>query len=500
MMKKIFSVLLAGVCLQVNAQNHEDIFRYSNQQVVGSVRTMGLSGAWGAAGADLSSASYNPAGIGLYRRNEWMGSMAFTVNRSSTDFNGNPMIDNRTMFNIPNFGMVFNSTTPSNGAQKAQGVIGGSLALGMNRINDFQSNIAFSGTVKNSSVGDYLARMAYGTDTSAMWGADYDNTLFALARRVNLIYNDTAGNQFGSWQRISNDTDYTMFQYQQLQSRGRMNEWYVTGGLNISNFLYLGGSLVIDHAVYTHDNNYSETLKKSSVVGNKYKSSLVNQHVETRGTGVGGKFGMILRPADFIRLGASYHTPIRMNMRDDYYNSVTMNFTDGTSYTEPLEKRIDYYEYQIITPSRFTSSASIIVGKILILNADYERIDFTKGRLQSKDVMTDFMDANNVNKQVFAVAQNYKVGMEVCGRYTRYRAGYALLGSPYNSAVLSAADGNKHLLSVGFGWVYDDAYFFDIAVNDRIGKDFLTPYDGSPVTVTNETHKLNFSFGMGCRF
>ena len=95
-MKKIIAIGLSVVCLQLSAQNQDDIFRYSQQGLIGSARTLGLGGAWGAAGADMGAASVNPAGLGLYRRNELMGAMSITSNLSKTDYNGNLMSDSRT--------------------------------------------------------------------------------------------------------------------------------------------------------------------------------------------------------------------------------------------------------------------------------------------------------------------------------------------------------------------------------------------------------------------
>jgi hypothetical protein len=51
-------------------QNETDIFRYSFTESLGSARTMGMGGAFGALGADLACLTGNPAGIGLYRRGD----------------------------------------------------------------------------------------------------------------------------------------------------------------------------------------------------------------------------------------------------------------------------------------------------------------------------------------------------------------------------------------------------------------------------------------------
>jgi hypothetical protein len=501
-MKKIIAFFIAaGVCMQVSAQNQEDIFRYSNQKLLGSARTLGLGGAWGAVGADLSAASFNPAGLGLYRRNEFMGSIAVTSNISKTEYNGNLMSDNRTNFNIPNFGGAFTFIDQEMGKPKTTGIVGGTLAFGMNRINDFQSNILYSGTGKNTTVGNYLANQANGLDSSNMWSSDYDNTLFAQAWRFRLIDNNNSPNQYSSILDLLGDSSYSVRQYQQIQTRGKMNEWYAGGGLNVANFLYLGASLVVQGVRFKSDRTYNETLTQSSVSGlypDYYKSAVITESLETTGSGVGGKFGVILRPVDFIRFGASFHTPVRLNLHDYYQNSLTMNYAKGDQYSEP--GRRDEYKYQIITPAKVTASGTIVLGKFMILAADYERIDYRKGRLQSKDAFADFSGANQANRDIYGISETYKAGLEFAAGYTRLRAGYAVITSPYDEKYLSKSNGMKQIISAGFGWIYDNAYFFDFAVNDRIGKDYLTPYDGNPTTAINTHHQLNFTFGAGYRF
>jgi hypothetical protein len=348
-MKKIIAIGLSVVCLQLSAQNQDDIFRYSQQGLIGSARTLGLGGAWGAAGADMGAASVNPAGLGLYRRNELMGAMSITSNLSKTDYNGNLMSDSRTRYNIPNFGMVFNFTDQYMGKQKNKGIVGGTFALGMNRINDFTSRVSYGGTVNNSTVGDYLARQAKGSDSSFFFSNDYDNELFAQAWRVRLIDNDNGGSNYSSIQKLRNDTAYTMKQSQYTQTRGRVNEWYAGGGLNVGNFLYLGASFVVHDVRFYSESQYRETMGNSSVANNPYKSTFITQDFETRGVGVGGKFGVIIRPIDLIRIGASYHTPVRLSLTDHYENQLSMTYTDGNTYTEPYSKVKAMYKYEIVT-------------------------------------------------------------------------------------------------------------------------------------------------------
>ena len=54
-MKKLATfILMAGVCSQLSAQNEEDILRYSFQKLNGTPRSLGMAGAMGVVGPNLT--------------------------------------------------------------------------------------------------------------------------------------------------------------------------------------------------------------------------------------------------------------------------------------------------------------------------------------------------------------------------------------------------------------------------------------------------------------
>lgn len=62
-MKKVFSFLIAALAVSTTqAQDINDAYRYSSEQLGGTARYRALSGAFGALGGDLSAMSANPAG------------------------------------------------------------------------------------------------------------------------------------------------------------------------------------------------------------------------------------------------------------------------------------------------------------------------------------------------------------------------------------------------------------------------------------------------------
>ena len=71
-MKNLFSIFLLLFVASVYAQDtymNEQTFNNSDD-VIGTSRFVGMGGALGALGADLSVISWNPAGIGIYRKSD----------------------------------------------------------------------------------------------------------------------------------------------------------------------------------------------------------------------------------------------------------------------------------------------------------------------------------------------------------------------------------------------------------------------------------------------
>ena len=65
MKKIIFSLSLSLLAFMSSAQNDVDALRYSTTKIIWTARFMAMGGACGSRGADFSTLSSNPAGLGL---------------------------------------------------------------------------------------------------------------------------------------------------------------------------------------------------------------------------------------------------------------------------------------------------------------------------------------------------------------------------------------------------------------------------------------------------
>ena len=121
----------------------------------------GMGGVQNALGGDISSAYYNPAGLGMFNHSDFSFTPAYAIANSSSSYLGNSSTENKTNLVLPNFGMAFHSTK-----NESKGLLGGTFAINFNRINDFNSTFSYHGTNKDNSIIDYFVNDAYGTNTS----------------------------------------------------------------------------------------------------------------------------------------------------------------------------------------------------------------------------------------------------------------------------------------------------------------------------------------------
>lgn len=477
----------------LQAQNEDDILRYARLGMVGSVRTLGAGGAWGAVGADLSSASLNPAGLGFYRRNEVMISASLYANASSSDYLGQNSFDSRTSFNIPNLGIVFNNQYQEKGKDPSNGIVSTNLAFGMNRLNSFQDNIFYSGNSQNSSITDYWAKTSYGIDKSDLLASD--NISFrALAYQTYLI--DTAvgkNNAYLSVFNYSNDTNYLVKQSTSIQNRGNMLQWYASGGLNYANWLYLGASVFFDKVSSEQTITYNENIEKVSA-GNPFKSLQTTQSITTTGSGLGAKLGIIVTPMPFLRLGAAYSTPVRINLTDNYSNSLSANYSSGQSFTVPQNTIAAESDYQVVTPERILLSGAIISKNLGIITADYEMVNYAEGRLEKQSI-PQFQQANQVARSIYRSAINFRAGSEFRFDNYRLRFGYAYMQTPYINGYKNS---DTKAYTIGAGTLWGDGYFADAAIVYMSNNLFNTNYPDHTASILST--RTMISFGIGARF
>ncbi len=484
MKKIILTALLLGGISQLMAQTAEDALRYSRVFYSGTARFNGLGGAFGAVGADFSTLATNPAGIGLYQASEMTFTIAPIISNSSSLFEGNTSTDNRVNFGLGNFGFIFN-IKPTN--QGRPGLLKSlNFGFGFNRQNDFNTEIAINGYNRSSSMMQSWVNElnASGTPPEFVYD-DYPFDL-GLAYNANLIAYDSVPGDYYC------DAQYGgVLQNKTINSYGSMNEIDLSLGGNIADQLYFGLTLGIPTLRYYERSVYQEVAASDTIPN--FISLNYYYNLQTQGTGINVKFGLIYRPVNWFRIGATIHTPTWFpSMNDEWFSSMTSRFTvqdwNTTAYSP-----IGNFNYRLTTPFRAMGSLAFIIGNYGLVSADYEYVNYSQARFNS--TQDSFSDVNNEISSSYQSWGNLRLGTEWRLGDFRLRGGFAYFSNPYKQGTNNT---ERYQASGGFG--YRSKYFFaDVTYVWSQMKQEYYLYDRTMVpaaSITNNTHTVYTTIGF----
>jgi hypothetical protein len=473
-MKRI--IILISVALFttsiLSAQNEEDALRYSRQFITGTARSVGMGGAMGAIGGDFTSLSINPAGIGVYRSNEFTFSPSLNWNSTQSDFLRNKIDQTRYGMKLGNVGYVISNTT-----DKEKGLVSTSFGFGYNQLNNFNSQILMSGTNNSSSLLDNFTRVY--NDLSL----DISDFYEGLAYDVDLIVRDSITlPYYNDFQRGG----YGQHQQRRVSTSGSIGEYVFSMGSNISNKLYFGATFGVQRVRYEKSSEHTETDQNNNI---DYTQKFVfNEDLLTRGYGFNLKLGVIARPLNFLRLGAAYHIPTYYFLHYRFASDIqawydpSLNIASKTS-----ESPILNFDYQLKTPSKFVGSAAITIGKLGLVSIDYERVNYSNANLQAPDF--GFVLENTAIKDIYKSTNNLRMGAELRLGTGYLRGGYAMYGSPYK-IVDPSGDIKYSVISGGVG-IRNSDFFMDLSYASGVSSEAYYMYIPEMTTGSINKSKLN---------
>ena len=473
------SVLLS--CSAVFAQNEQDALRYSRIGFGGSTRFTSMAGAFGAVGADLSCLSQNPAGLGLYHKNEITFTPSFYNNKITSTYYDSTTSDSRFNLRFDNFGFAI--TNKSQGTEE-EGWQAVSMGISYNRYASFQSDYIMAGR-SNTSLLDMWKKTAAGTGPSEL-----DQFNEGLAWNTWLLNN-----------AIGDTTQYTdtipdgdaLYHSKTVTMRGGMGEWIFGVGGNYSNKFYVGASIGIPQVRYEETDRYTE--KEVNDTTSDFDYMEFNQSLYTKGRGFTLKVGAIYRPVDMVRIGFAFHTPTYLKLSDTYGADMS-SVIGGTPRS--FEAPTGNFTYSIRTPMRMIGSLAFIFGKNGMLSADYELVDYSEAHLKSATYA--FADANANVQAKYKAASNIRVGAEMRLLPFILRGGFAFYGSPYNEGVENTDA--KLYITGGVGYRDPgDQFYVDLGLITTSEKSNYYFYDQSlTAPVHNVSKVVNVVFTCGFRY
>lgn len=502
-MRKIFTMVIAtALSAYIYGQSDVDALRYSMLDLGGTARALGSGNAYGALGGDISTLSSNPAGLGIYRSSEFVFTPGLLSISSDSKYLGTATTDSKYNFNISNFGIVFAKVNPGK-EHATDSWVGGAFAIGYNRLANFNSSVLYTGYNDRSSLmNSYTDYLNAGSGTNPSDVYDKDPFGAGLAYETYLI------NPYplDSTKYYSVIQDGNVQQTKSIVTEGGLDEVAISFAGNYGNRLYVGATIGIPSITYRNSTIYSE-----SDVNNEhsdFNSFDLSDYTETSGIGINAKFGMIYRVNDYLRLGASVHSPTLYSMSDAYTSSMSSSLDTSGSYS--YDSPYGEFNYEMITPWRVMGSAAITLPNIGFVSADYEFTDYSEASFNFNRSLDagDFSYENTVNTNIdtkYGAVSTIRVGGELMYDVFRFRAGYIMSSTPFNDGIAAdGADYAKNTWTAGVG-IKDKSYFIDLAYGHSTTKEYDIQYiydDGNGVNegATIDKTLNNFLLSFGFRF
>lgn len=359
MKKKIIFGLMAMAAITANAQETYENANLMKPELTGTARYIGIGGAMEALGADISTISTNPAGIGLFRSSSVNLSFGLSSQQDVTTYGS----DHKTVPSFDQAGFVYSMRTNSRSFLN--------FAFNYSKSRNFNQILNAAGKLNGSAQNKLTYNKFVGNDDFIY--IDKDGTLlsdyiqfsqldYLYANNINYD-EDEAGN--GSFYGYDGDA-YDMYRAQS----GYIGRYDFNISGNVNNRFYWGVTVGVQDVHYNAYSDYIESLGTSTV-----------EVMDTRkitGTGVDVKAGVIFRPVEEspFRIGLSVSTPTWYKLTTSNYTS--MSLLNGNVSQQLFAPEIgESYEFKLYTPWKFGASLGHTVGNNLALGLSYEYADYS---------------------------------------------------------------------------------------------------------------------------
>lgn len=475
-------LLVAAMAMTAQAQDTYLNERVSNaSDVIGSARYVGMGGAMGALGADISVVSNNPAGIGLMRR----GVFSFTLGGQIQDAKPAPG-DSRGAFSFDQMGLV----VPLGDVSDNDRI---NFAFNYQKKANYNQGILASQALNGLSQADMFAWIANSIVREDKKGYYFDSPFYDNLYTSGFFKETT--NPKGDLYFLNPNRGTTGYYYRKSWGSLQGFDFNLSG--SVDERFFWGLTFGIDRMDYHHEASYEE------VGDDPY---ILYQDQQLKGNGFNFKVGGIVRPLEDspFRVGLAIETPTWMKLKHTAEAALSVLDENGR-YTKPSYMKDDnYLEYNLYTPWKFRLSLGSTIDTFLAWDVEYEYSmnDYTKmGYPKSFDrydqttlSMEKDRAMNQMTKNNVQGVHNVRAGVELKPvSHVAFRAGYNFFSKPFKKNArldqtcdspafdwststeyinLSAA----HLITLGIGF-QGKHFFADLAYKYRYQRGDLFSFD-----------------------
>ena len=510
-----FGVLIASLFInQAIAQYVGDAFRFSEIVQTGTARFQGLGGNHTALGADASTISGNPAGVGFYNRSEISLSPSVTHIRTEATYIGQTVQNTKVNPNIATASIVIaGRLRPENRNWRRT-----SFGFSYSRQQSFQNTFGYSGQNNRSSHSSFAAAEATRQNRAedAYFNENqYDNasnTAYSLDAAYYHLYLIDPTTAVGP-PYVPLNSSLPTKQVGTMLSTGAHIQWSFAYAGNYKDKLYLGVNLGFNEINYNYTNKLEDQYQNSPF----FKSSTFTEVLNVNGSGINLTLGSIYKINSDLQVGATLSTPTFSQLSETYNQNVGVDYIRGSILNQqgqdvgPSVPNIPVapndFEYNVSSPFRLSGGLTYFMGGSGFLTASVEYVNYRGMNVTTKLLNTlqntEFQQGNKAEiLDLFSNTVNVRVGGEFRKDKFRARAGAAYLSDPYRIQI-DGINRTKLALSGGLG-LRNDRFFADLSGTFLTFASVFNPYvlpdprDYASASITNL--RTNFTLSLGTFF
>lgn len=410
-------IILASVCMVGfgYAQFASDAVRIVQDEMGFGSRALAMGGAYTGLANDYSAIYWNPAGLAEVKRSHFFGEVSHLNFNNSALFQQTVTDQDQNYTNLRSLGLAFALPT-----RRGSFV----LALGYNRVKDFDRNLVFSGFNQRSNGLGFV----------------FDDTEYFF--------------------------DKDVYQTEQINEDGGLNQWSLGAGIALSPNFTAG----VTASVWSGEDDYQFSFLQEdrnnvyTEYPGDFDSYTLNRTIQADYSALSLKVGGMFRVNEGIRLGGAIGLPTTFNVNETYTQDDLIVFDNGDE--DALEGDPGRFEYDVKTPFHFDGGISVSNRNItLSASARYRdwsqtKFDVSNNQIADPDY-AGLLDENRRIRQDFEATLEYHLGGELYmpGINSYLRGGYAVYPSPLKNA---SNDLDKKYITAGIGFVVDRYVTLDV--------------------------------------
>jgi len=376
MKKQLYLVLMAVVvAMPMAAQDTYESARLLGSDLNGTARYVGMGGAMEALGADISTMSTNPAGIGFFRHSTVSTSFGFVSQQDAQEFDGL----SKTNMSFDQAGFVYSSRV----SRRAYVNVG----FNYHKSRNFDQILSAANALRYASQNGLSYEKAAREnvyDGGYYWDFNKDGYVIGWENsssnnraqtfsqsdflNTNALMIESDGENA---MLMYNDADYYLFD---RAHRGWISEFDFNVSGNQNDRFFWGVTVGVYDVRYHGTSIYTERLISGD---SPYGTDGVEDYIDydddrkIEGTGIDLKAGIIFRPVEEspFRIGFNIATPTWYELtttNDTYFNN------DSEYGPEDGMTSAETYDFRYYTPWKFGASIGHTVGTSIALGLSYE--------------------------------------------------------------------------------------------------------------------------------